>query len=170
MSGFAVVAIDFENQWTMRILEVANSWGGMPVIWDLFAICYGKDPRQHSYKEILESLSYQIEIDEAAPKSFEFVLRMTDERAFVEAKDFDRLISDLDEFFNSVPPREDKYVNHWPEIMETLRMMTAEQAPAIGFYSSVVGDVWRVDDEDANFRLKPEDFRNVYGSEWPEVQ
>jgi len=170
MSGFAVVGIDFTNQETVRVFEAANAWGGMPLIWDQFAICYGKDPRTHSYSEIVESLGYQIEVDEKAPQSFEFILKMTDERAYVERADFDRLLSDLSEFFNNVPPREEKYINHWPEIVKAIEQVKADCFEAVGFYSSVVGDVWRIDYEDETYKLRKEDFRNVYGPNWPEAK
>lgn len=172
MSGFAVVGIDFTNQETTRVFEAANAWGGMPLIWDLFAICYGKDPRTHSYSEIVDSLGYQIEIDEKAPQSFASILKLTDELAFVERADFDRLLSDLREFFNNMPPREDeeKYVSHWPEIVKAIELVKADCFEAVGFYSTVAGDVWRIDYEDEKFVLKKEDFRNVYGPDWPDIK
>jgi hypothetical protein len=164
MSEFVMVAIEFDGHYATRFDSWRNAYGGIAHLADAFGIYYGKDPRYCSYEEIVEAVNYQLVCDEKAPEALHVMWKLMQANAYVELKDYDRFLSDLHSFFNEMGPADEKYVNHWPQIVTAITIARSQQVPAIGFWSSNNDDIWGIHDHELELADRSK-YLNVYGSE-----
>lgn len=97
------------------ILELRNSHGSAPVIWDTMAQKYlGLAPFAYSFND--EKL-WPLWKDLSIPEHHRAVLGMTYDGVVVSKSDYERAARDIRAFLVDFPPNPE-YVNHWVAIAE----------------------------------------------------
>ena len=124
-------------------LELRNSWGSAPLVWNALAMKYlGKGDYQglDCVEDIVPALN-----DADAPRHHCILMALTFNRCVVTRKDFSEVAEAIDEFLVDFPVPGDR-VNHWPTIARFFRETDEE---AVGIWHTSVSespyDVW---DED----------------------
>jgi hypothetical protein len=115
-------------------VQLRNSWGSAPAIWDNMAQRYLGAP-EYSYFTVLKDL-WNLWMREDIPKPHRAVHMFTFDRAYVKNEDFRRMALDIDAFLSTMPIKADN-VNHWPTIAEYLRK---SRAKAVGLYCTSVSE------------------------------
>lgn len=117
-------------------VELSNSHGSAPVVWDIMAQNYlGLPPFHYSFNT--EKL-WPLWKDTAIPEHHRAVLGMTYDNCVIIKEDFSRAAKDIKKFLEDFPVNPE-YENHWPAIQKIFE--DDPDCQAIGFYwTSVTED------------------------------
>lgn len=116
-------------------LELKNSRGSGPIIWDTLGRYYsGKRPSYTTYEE--QTDLWELHLRDDVPIHHKAVLLMTYDHAYILQKDYEQAASDIEQFLLDFQVGENR-VNHWPEIANFIRN---SNYPAIGFYMTSCGE------------------------------
>lgn len=111
------------------LLELKNSHGGAPVIWDAMGQKY-LGLRKFGYNTETERL-WPLWRDMSIPKSFRAVLLMTYDDVIIAKEHFARAAADLRAFLTDFPP-DPQYVNHLASLAEVFE--SQPDYDGIGFH------------------------------------
>ena len=116
-------------------IELRNSHGSAPVVWDIMAQNYlGLPPFGYSFQT---DKLWPLWKDLSIPEHQRAVLGMTYDNAVIIKTDFARAASDLKKFLQDFPVNPE-YENHWPTILEVFE--SNPDCDAIGFYWTSVSE------------------------------
>lgn len=113
-------------------LELGNSWGSAPLVWNALAIKY-LGTEDHRYFERIEDIAPALN-EADAPWHHCILYGLTCHRCFVARGDHGRVADAIDRFLVDFPVPRDR-VNHWPAIAAFLRENEEE---AVGIWSTSV--------------------------------
>ena len=118
--------------------ELKNSFGSAPIIWNnLCQKYYGTIPFSFFRSGNAIDKLWSRWKDPGIPEHQRAVLLMTFDRAYILKKNYPRATKDIKMFLYDFPPKDpEKYLNHWPEIMEIFK--SDPDIPAIGFWHTSV--------------------------------
>lgn len=116
------------------LMELHNSWGSAPVVWDELAQRY-LEMKPHSYIFECERL-WALWKEQGIPEPYRAVLSLTFDRAVIERSNYQRMARDIEEFLREFPPKGGSYANHWTGISDFLDAMP--EAPWIGLHCTSV--------------------------------
>lgn len=132
MSSTTIKAVWLGNK-TEDLLELRNSHGSAPVVWNELAKRY-LGVIDHSYSLHGDEIWPLYKRDDMPPHH-RSVLLITYDNAIVMKSDFKRAASDIRAFLTDFPP-ENGYVNHWSKIAEIFE--SDPDCEAIGFWMTSV--------------------------------
>lgn len=156
MSYSAVYGLNPATDVREEIEEYRNSHGTSTVIWDLLEKKFFPDLK---YSIMIDDGAFErmwkLVYDEAIALPIRAVLTMTADYAYISKENYVRMAKDLKTFFETMPPYNPEYVNHWPKIIKLLE--SNPEYPAIGFYWTSCGDNfwgenWRKDSEGNEYK------------------
>lgn len=132
MSRTTVMAV-WPGDRAERLLELRNSHGTAPVVWNAVAMQY-LGFADYAYSRRAEEV-WPLYKRADMPRHQRAVLLMTYDDAIVMRADYKQAAADIRAFLDDFPPR-DGYANHWPRIAELFD--SNPDCPAIGFWMTSV--------------------------------
>jgi len=141
MSYGAIKGIWFgKGKHTDTLIELENSHGTSPVIWNAMASKYlGQNNWMMAAMIGGGKRLWAIGSDKNVPKHQRAVFLFTMDRGYVLQKDYQRFAEDITKWLKDFPIPAGR-VNHWPRILEFVSSDAASLPPAIGLMSTSLSD------------------------------
>lgn len=140
------------------IVELRNSWGSAPVVWDALSQRY-LNKKPHTYLFDNAAL-WDLWKHLAIPEEYRMVLMLTFDKAYVASANYPRMAAAISKFLADfeLPPEN---VNHWPAIKSLFE--NSPEIPGIGLYCTSVSEnmfygPWNEEKEDYD----PPDWSTIY--------